>query len=68
MFFRKISYTDGEDYNNSSYIGVLIVFLYLDDWFCFNRACYITLHSILKIFLKRPPAVDFITNRRIFER
>ena len=33
-----------------------------------NRACLITLHSNFEIFQKGHPAVEFIIDRRIFER
>ena len=33
-----------------------------------KRACSITLHSNLEIFLKGPPAVETMVNRRVFER
>ena len=32
------------------------------------RACLITLHSNFEIFQKGHPAVDFMIDRRIFER
>ena len=34
----------------------------------FNRACLITLHSNFEIFQKGHPAVEFMLDRRIFER
>ena len=33
-----------------------------------KRACLITLHSNLEIFQKGHPAVEFMLDRRIFER
>ena len=33
-----------------------------------NRACLITLHSSFEIFQKGHPAVEFMIDRRIFER